>query len=332
MMSTPSYPLRFRPILRRLVWGGRRLGTVLHKPLGDDSDYAESWELADYHDQVSVVADGSLTGSTIRHLVQTRGAELLGPALARSDQFPLLVKYIDANQPLSVQVHPNDELGRRLANDNGKTEAWVIVAADPGSLIYAGLNRGVDRDALENAIRSGTVEPLLNHFEPKPGDCIMIEAGTVHAIGAGVLLAEIQQMSDATFRIYDWGRVGLDGKPRALHVDQALASIDFERGPVVPLRPVPVAIDGGGTCEELARCAYFALSRLTLEASATAPVGLPDRFTIVMGLGGSAEIRHERSDGHVLLELGQTLLLPAALGQCSIAPRGRAVVLTCVVP
>ncbi len=117
----------------------------------------------------------------------------------------MLVKYIDANQTLSVQVHPNDELGRRLANDNGKTEAWVIVAADPGSVIYAGLNGGVDRDTFEKAIRAGTVEPLLHRFEPKPGDCIMIEAGTVHAIGAGVLLAEIQQMSDATFRIDDWG-------------------------------------------------------------------------------------------------------------------------------
>src|SRR5580704_7640682 len=122
MATVPLYPLRFTPILRRLVWGGRRLGTVLHKPIGDESDYAESWELADYHEEVSVVQGGGLAGTTIRELTRNRGGELLGSALGRRDQFPLLVKFIDAHQALSVQVHPNDELGRRLVNDNGKTE------------------------------------------------------------------------------------------------------------------------------------------------------------------------------------------------------------------
>ncbi len=331
MSSVPFYPLRFQPILRRLIWGGRRLGTVLHKPIGNETDYAESWEVADYRDQVSVVADGPLAGSTIRELLHARGPELLGAALGRRDQFPLLVKYIDAHQVLSVQVHPNDELGRKLANDNGKTEAWVIVAAEPGSVIYAGLNRGVGRAAFEQAIRSGAVEPLLHRFEPKPGDCILIEAGTVHAIGAGVLLAEIQQMSDATFRIDDWGRVGPDGKPRPLHVEQALASIDFERGPVNPLTPQAFASGAGEKHERLARSAYFALERFTLEPPATATVGLLDRFTIVMALEGLADVRHASWSWSVNLETGQTLLLPAAVGSCAIVPRGRAVILTCVV-
>ena len=203
--------------MRRLIWGGRRLGTVLHKPIGDESDYAESWELSDYHDQVSVVEEGSLAGATLRDLVRSRGDELLGQALGPRDQFPLLVKFIDAHQDLSVQVHPDDETGRRLANDNGKTETWVILDTEPGSLIYAGLKQGVGRDEFAAAIAAGKVEHLLHSFEPRPGDCILIEAGTVHAIGAGVLLAEIQEMSDATFRIYDWGRMGPDGKPRQLH-------------------------------------------------------------------------------------------------------------------
>jgi mannose-6-phosphate isomerase len=324
----PLYPIRFHPILRRLIWGGRRLGTVLHKPIGDESDYAESWEISDYHDQVSVVDKGSLAGVTIRQLVHSRTSELLGSALGLLDQFPLLVKFIDAREPLSVQVHPDDELGRRLAGDNGKTETWVIVDTEPGSVIYAGLKSGVGRQELKKAIDSNTVEPLLHQIEPKRGDCILIEAGTVHAIGAGVLLAEIQEMSDATFRVYDWGRVGPDGKPRALHIAQAMESIDFERGPVEPVRPEREPIAGGGDRERLARSAYFALERLTL--GGPAQVGSSDRFTILMGLEGTAEI--VSANDRVRLDFGETVLLPAALGPCEIAPLGAAEVLICGVP
>ncbi len=215
----PLYPLRFRPILRQLIWGGRRLGSVLHKPIGEASDYAESWELSDYHDAVSVVDEGPLAGATLREMVKSRGAELLGSAIGPREQFPLLVKFIDANEVLSVQVHPDQETGRRLAGDNGKTETWVILAAEPGSLIYAGLKSGVGPLEFATAIENGSVERLLHSFEPKAGDSILIEAGTVHAIGAGVLLAEIQQMSDATFRVYDWGRLQPDGTPRSAPLD-----------------------------------------------------------------------------------------------------------------
>jgi mannose-6-phosphate isomerase len=328
MSSAPLYPLRFAPILRRLIWGGRRLGTVLHKPIGDATDYAESWELSDYREQVSVVEQGSLTGITLRDLIRTRGSELLGPALWPRDQFPLLVKFIDAHQNLSVQVHPDDERGRRLAGDNGKTETWVIVQADKESAIYAGLKRGVGRDQLVAAIDSGDVEPLLHRIRPTPGACILIESGTVHAIGAGVLLAEIQEMSDATFRVYDWGRTGADGKPRALHIHEALESIDFGRGPVEPLTPTFEPIAGGGQRGQLSRSAYFALERLDLTGPTAA--GQYDRFTILMGLGGECEIRHGQES--TALEFGQTLLLPAALGPCEIVPRGGARVVSCVVP
>jgi mannose-6-phosphate isomerase len=328
MPTAPLYPLRFEPILRRLIWGGRRLGTVLHKALGDAADYAESWEISDYRDQVSVVADGSLAGTTIRELIGTRGSELLGPALRRHETFPLLVKFIDAQQDLSVQVHPDDERGQRLAGDSGKTESWVIVDAEPGSAIYAGLKRGVGRDEMAAAIRAGAVEPLLHRFAPRPGDCILIEAGTVHAIGAGVLFAEIQQTSDATFRVYDWGRLGGDGKPRPLHIHEAMESIDFERGPVNPFTPEAQPIAGGGLCEKLSRSRYFALERLTVNQPA--PVGEHDRFTIVMGLNGSADVR--QGGESVRLEFGQTLLLPAAVGRCEIVPRPDAQILTCVVP
>ncbi len=327
MTSVPFYPLQFQPILRRLIWGGRRLGTVLHKPIGDGADYAESWEISDYRDQVSVVQEGSLAGTTLRELVKTRGAELFGPALGPRNQFPLLVKFIDAHQDLSVQVHPDDATGWRLAGDNGKTETWVIVQVDPGGAIYAGLKSGVGRAEFAAAIESGKVEPLLHRLEPRTGDCILIDAGTVHAIGAGVLLAEIQETSDATFRIHDWGRLGPDGKPRTLHIHQALASIDFERGPVAPITP-EIEQTPGGTREVLARSPYFALTRLTFTGNAIA--GHPERFTILMGLDGCSEVCHEGKSFR--LDFGQTLLLPAALGACEIVPRERATVLSCVVP
>jgi len=328
MSMVPLCPLRFEPILRRLIWGGRRLGTVLHKAIGTEADYAESWELSDYRDQVSVVNEGALAGTTLRDLVRDRGAELLGPALGPREQFPLLVKFIDAHQDLSVQVHPDDEKGRRLAGDNGKTEAWVILAVEPGALIYAGLKAGVGPDDLRKAIGSGEVEPLLHRFEARPGDSILIESGTVHAIGAGVLLAEIQQMSDATFRVFDWNRVDAEGKPRPLHIAQAMESIDFRRGPVNPIVPDATEIEGVGRRERLARSPYFAFERLSAHRPMT--VGGHERFTVLMGLEGNSDLVH--GGRSYRLGLGQTLLLPAAVGPCEVAPRGDAVVLTCVVP
>src|SRR5262249_41242721 len=153
-------------------------------------------------------------GLSLRDLARSRPADLYGHNLPQKGQFPLLVKFLDAEQVLSVQVHPNDDLARRLVDDNGKTEAWVVLHAEPDSLIYAGLDHGITRTEFEAALKGGSVEPFLHRIKPRTGDCILIPAGTVHAIGAGVMLAEVQQMSDATFRVHDWGRLGADGKPR----------------------------------------------------------------------------------------------------------------------
>ena len=228
-LVTPAtmHPLRFEPIIKKLIWGGSRLGSVLRKPIGEGSQYAESWELSDHRTDVSVVAEGPLAGMTLRDLVRYRTEEVLGPALSHLGQFPLLVKYIDAEHVLSVQVHPDDELARRLADDNGKTETWVVIAAEPDSVIYAGLKEGVTREAFAAAIAQGEVEHLLHKIPARVGDCILIRAGIVHAIGSGVMIAEIQQMSDTTFRVFDWNRLGIDNKPRQLHVEQALESTDF---------------------------------------------------------------------------------------------------------
>jgi mannose-6-phosphate isomerase len=327
VMVDTLHPLRFEPIFKRLVWGGRKLATVLRKPIGEGSEYAESWEISDHRADVSRVSDGPLVGSTLRDLIRDHGEALLGPAVGFRGQFPLLVKFIDARQDLSVQVHPDDDLGRRLANDNGKTETWVIIHADPGSKIYAGLKPGTTREAMAKALNDGTVETLLHSFEAQPGDCILIPAGTVHAIGAGVVLAEFQQMSDATFRLHDWNRMGLDGQPRQLHIDESLEAIDFGTGPVSPIPAVPEPI-AGGTVERLSRSEFFALERLTLDGPTT--VGDPARFTILLGIDGEAEVR---SGGMTAaLEMGHTLLLPASIGPCEVIPKGSATLLTCVVP
>lgn len=321
----PWTPLAFVPILKRIIWGGRRLGTDLGKAIGPESDYAESWEVADHQHGQSIVARGPFAGRSLNDLVRTFPRELLGAGHESAQQFPLLMKFIDARDVLSVQVHPNDEQGQRLAQDNGKTEAWVVVASEPGGLIYAGLRPGVDRAAFEQAIANGAVEPLLHRFVAKAGDCVYIPAGTLHAIGAGVLLAEVQQMSDATFRVHDWGRLGADGHPRALHLAQALEVTDFARGPVDPVlvraEPLPAR---AGTLEPLIRCPYFALDRLRLSGAAT--VGGADRFTILVGVKGSAVVGHEGKSYD--LPVGGALLLPAAVGPC-LVEAGDAEILTC---
>lgn len=328
MAPTPLYPLRFEPIFKRMIWGGRRLHTLLEKPIGPEDCYAESWEVSDHGQDVSRIADGPLKGVTLREILHDRGPELLGSAFADTRQFPLLVKFLDAHQVLSVQVHPDDALGKRLASDNGKTEAWVILHAEPGSVIYAGLRSGVDREQFAQALASGDVEPLLHHFAAKAGDCILIPAGTVHAIGSGVVLAEIQQMSDATFRVHDWGRLGTDGKPRQLHLKEALESTDYEAGPIDPVRPV-VETCTVGTHERLTQCPYFALERWRLDEGSV-EIGRSDRFTLLLGLEGQAELLH---GGHnYRLKRGETLLLPASVGPCTLRPIDQATIMTCIVP
>lgn len=322
---TPFYPLRFQPILRRYLWGGRRLGEVLGKPLGEGDDYAESWEVCDRGADQSVVAEGPLAGRTLHQLVVERGGELLGRH-APQPSFPLLFKFLDAQKTLSVQVHPDDERAARLTPaDLGKTEAWVVLAAEPGSLIYAGLKRGFDRHALEREVARGTCELCLHRFEPRVGDCVFLPSGVVHAIGAGLLVAEIQQASDTTYRLFDFNRLGPDGKPRALHVEQALEAIDFARGPVEPQRAQPT---DRPHVSRLVACDKFVLDRWDLDAPQT--VGGHDRCHLVAVVSGQVVVEHEPR--HESLALGSTVLLPAVLGPTRLEPIGRATVLDIYLP
>jgi len=236
-MMSELYPFRFQPLLRRYLWGGRKLGTVLGKPIGPEDDYAESWEVVDHGPDQSVVLFGPLAGVSLGELVRRCGRELLGRHHPQP-RFPLLLKFLDAHRTLSVQVHPNDQQAARLdPPELGKSEAWVVLEAEPEGVIYAGLKPGVDRQMLAEAVREGRCETLLHLIRPQAGDC--------------VLVAEIQQASDTTFRLFDWNRLGPDGKPRPLHVEQALEVIDFERGPVQPQRPKPAELPGR---ERLVEC------------------------------------------------------------------------------
>ncbi len=319
------YPLRFEPIFRRYIWGGRRLATTLNKPIGEGDDYAESWEIVDHGDDQSTVVNGPLAGTTLAQLVDSRGQELFGRHYPQ-EQFPLLFKFLDAHRNLSVQVHPNDAQGARLEPpDLGKTEAWVILHAEPGSTIYAGLKRGFDRAALEREVHRGTTELCLHRFEPRAGDCVFIPAGTVHALGAGLVVAEIQQASDTTFRLFDWNRVGADGKPRELHVQQALDVIDYDRGPVSP--QTTQATDRPHV-SRLVECDKFVLERG--EFSEPQLIGGDDHCHIIVVIEGEVGVELDPSERP--LQLGQTMLLPAAVGPTRLTPRGRSVALDAFLP
>ncbi len=324
-MAIDLYPLRFTPILRQYIWGGRKLGDELGKPLGEGDDYAESWEVCDRRDDQSRVAHGPLADTTLHELVTERGPDLLGRHHPQS-RFPLLLKFLDAERTLSVQVHPDDARAALLnPPDLGKTEAWVVLAAEPGALIYAGLKRGFDRHALEREVRRGTCEPCLHRFEPQPSDCVFLPAGTVHALGEGLLVYEIQQSSDTTYRLFDWNRLGADGRPRPLHIDAALEAIDYDRGPVAPQEPQ--LTDRAGVTR-LVECGKFVLDRLALEAKIS--IGGDDRCHILAVLEGQLTVTGDALQEP--LTRGQTILLPAALGATPIEPSGQTVVLDTYLP
>lgn len=307
------YPMCFHPLFKEYLWGGRRLGTLLGKPIGDGPTYAESWEVVDHGDDQSRVANGPLAGTALRQLVAEHGQELFGRH-APLPQFPLLFKFLDAAQTLSVQVHPNDEQGAKLdPPDLGKTEAWVVLAAEPGSNIYAGLKPGITRDDLAAAIRSGVSDQCLHAIEPAVGDCVFIEAGTVHALGAGIVIAEIQQASNTTFRLFDWNRVDGDGNARPLHIEQSLEVTDFERGPVAPQVPRPTGDSG---VERLVECDKFVLDRAMRGEPIT--LDLADRFHMLSVIDGALQL--ETATLSIQLAKGQTALVPAVCQQVMLTP------------
>jgi mannose-6-phosphate isomerase len=318
------YPLRFQPVLRRYVWGGRRLES-LGKTLGPGDDYAESWEIVDRGADQCIVAAGPLAGHTLAELIRQHGGPLLGRH-AGLERFPLLFKFLDAHDRLSLQVHPDDARAARLdPPDLGKSEAWVVLDVEPRSYIYAGLRPGIDRDMVEHEIARRTFELCCERIEPQVGDCYFLPAGVVHALGPGLLIAEIQQASDTTYRLYDYDRIGPDGKPRPLHVAEALEAIDYDYGPVRAQQPQPTDVQG---VERLVDCDRFVLDRWTL--SGVHRAGGDERCHILAVIEGTVDVAGDPVGQG--LARGGVMMLPAQLGAVDVQARDSAVVLDAYLP
>ena len=328
MNEIPLYPLRFEPIYQYRLWGGRRLANVLSAPLPGDGPIGEAWLLSDRDDHPSVVADGPLKGRTIAQLMAQSPEQLLGNLAGRFHRFPLLLKFLDACDTLSVQVHPSDRETKYIpAGETGKTEAWVVLEAGPQSRIYAGLKPGTTSESLRDAIASGTVASHLASFRPKSGDGVLISAGTVHSLG-DVVVFEVQQNSDVTFRLYDWNHVdSKTGQPRPLQVEQAMACIDFQQGAIGPVVPV-VEEEPPVMRERLFLCEHFGLWRHSGESPFT--VGAAALPRVLVCLAGEGHLEHEGSD--YILGKGDVILIPAVVGACLCRPRGAMTLLEVSLP
>ena len=328
-----AYPLRLVPFFRDYLWGGRKLQTALGKNLPANGVWAESWEIVDHPEHSSAVLNGPLAGSTLHQICESHPDWLLGDRLRGNESsgrsatprtLPLLLKYLDCQRVLSVQVHPDDSYGQQMSRpDLGKTEAWYIIAAEPEAVLYAGLKLGVTRENLQAALASGQVEQCLHRIHPQAGDCVFIPAGTVHALGAGLLVAEIQQASNTTFRLFDWNRLDANGQPRALHIEQSLEVIDFASGPrnLQVAQPIEQLPSGWVVRERLVQCDEFVLDRLqsAQEEVAAMQLGGDGRCHLVTVPAGQAKLTwgHGNASAERLVT-GQSLLLPAALPAASV--------------
>jgi mannose-6-phosphate isomerase len=303
------YPLTFRPIFKERVWGARNLERLYGKKLPAAVPIGESWEISDRLGDVSVVANGPLAGKDLHWLVQQHRAELLGDVKLEAGRFPLLIKLLDAQEKLSLQVHPPAAKAAELRGDP-KTEMWFIADAIPGAELYVGLKRGVTRADFERRIGDGNVAECFHRVPVQAGDSMFLPSGRVHAIGAGLVIFEIQQNSDTTYRVFDWNRVGLDGKPRELHVPQSLASIDFN-----DFEPALVAGEEVGgpnfRSRQLVNHSLFIVEQFRVQNSGN--IRLPrGRMQIIGVVGG------EVSAGAVVLRAGEFCLLPASLPACEL--------------
>jgi len=323
------YPLQFDPIYEYRPWGGRRLANLLAGPLPGDAPIGEAWVLSDRADRPSRVADGPLKGMTIRALLKQFPVQMMGAEGARIRRFPLLLKFLDVKGMISVQVHPSDgHVGLLPKGETGKTEAWVVLDASPQSTICAGLKPGATIDGLRRAIASGLVTDQLLSLVPKPGDAVFVPAGTVHTLGNGVVVFEVQQNSDVTFRLDDWGRVDVStGQPRALQVEKAIASIDFAEHGAGLVQPVPETNDPVER-KRLFDCRHFRVWRLT--GLLPFPVGAADSPRVLVCLKGNGQIK--LGDAVYSLQKGGVMLLPAAVGVCSFKPLAPAVLLDIALP
>jgi len=312
------YPLTFQPLFKERVWGGRSLERLYAKPLPPGKPIGESWEISDRPGDTSVIANGPLAGRDIRWLMQNHRHELLGNAKSQGDAFPLLIKLLDAQEKLSLQVHPT---GHKAVEFDGepKTEMWFIADAAPGAELYVGLRRGVTRSGFERKLADGTVADCFHRIAVKAGDAMFLPSGRVHAIGAGLVIFEIQQNSDTTFRVFDWNRTGLDGKARELHIPQSLECIDF-----ADFEPSLVSAKvydlSNASISELVKDPLFVVESWLMR-SADVVHWRNQRMQTVGVVSGSVTITSDAPVAPVTLGAGQFCLIPAELQMAKLVAR-----------
>ncbi len=300
------YPLKFKPILKERLWGGTKLKSVLQKPIESDIT-GESWELSGVEGDISVVSEGSLEGTSLNSLIDRYEEKLLGKSVMDrfGKDFPILIKFIDAQKDLSIQLHPNDALAKKRHNSFGKTEMWYIMDADPKAQLIVGFNRDVQQKEYVESLENDTLLELLNYEEVTEGDTFFINTGKIHAIGAGVLLAEIQQTSDITYRVFDFNRKDKNGNLRELHTELAVDAIDYERKDDFKVT-YPTE---GNMANTMVESPYFKTNYLNLDTDYTLDVSQRDSFTILMCVKGEATVAN--AAGKTSVKKGETLLLGA---------------------
>lgn len=311
------YPLKFQPILKERIWGGTKLKTLFNKPITTDIT-GESWEVSAVKGDISVVANGKFTGQSLQELIEQYPNELLGKHVHKAfgTDFPILIKFIDAREDLSIQVHPNDELAKKRHNSFGKTEMWYVLQADPDAHLIVGFNKEVTKAQYQEALNSGKLTELLNYEEVKAGDTFFIKAGTIHAIGKGIIIAEIQQTSDITYRVYDFNRRDKNGNLRELHTELALDAIDYTYRNDYKVRYT----DNEDVTNPLVHCPYFITDYLPLTKDFSKDLSADDSFHIYMCVKGEGTI----SDGEVALPIrqGETVLFPASCNKLVVKTKG----------
>lgn len=310
------YPLKFTPILKEKIWGGNKLENLFNKK-GSNQKIGESWEISGVTGDVSVVANGFLKDNSLEELIEIYMGDLVGDKVYDKFglEFPLLIKFIDANDYLSIQVHPDDELARQRHNSYGKTEMWYILNAEPDAELIAGFNQEMNKTKYLQHFASGTLRDILNFEKVNTNDVFFMPAGRVHATGPGILFAEIQQTSDVTYRIYDWDRVGDDGKPREMHTELAVDAIDYSQ-----IKNAKTKYQAAtNQSAEIVNCEYFTTNIIELNSKIEKDYNWLDSFVIYMGIDGDSTI-HYSEDEEIVLKKGETLLIPATLAEIGITP------------